>query len=155
MLSFTAPLPIRDGDPGDMWYTTDGVDKPTACNTHVSPHMDDYPTLWDIDKVRTNSVTGRPNYLTYITRGIHFVTTLADSGPAGVTPLRFFYWNYLMDIEFKPNYAAPNAVWPFSWKKNTANIGKVHTGGDSSVPMFTTASKPYNQSLTLNTTENA
>lgn len=149
----TSPLPIRDGDPGDFWYTSTAHEAPTACNVHVHPGMDDYPTVFALSKVRTNSLTGQPNFLTGLSRGIHFVTTLVASGPTGIKPLRFFYWNYLMDIDFRPNFANPNTVWPFTWKKNTSNLGGVHTGADSTVPLFTTATTPFNSSLTESVSE--
>ena len=147
MVRWTSPLPIRDGDPDDFWFSSAAHEAPTACNVHINPRMADYPTLFQIPKVRTNSLTKQSNYLTGLTRGIHFVTTLVASGPGGIRPLRFFYWNYLMDIDFRPNFAQPNAAWPFTWKKNTANLGRVLTGADSTIPLFKTATKPYNSSL--------
>lgn len=148
IVRWTSPLPIRDGDPGDFWYASTAHEASTACNVHVHPRMDDSPTLWQIPKVLKNSLTGQSNFLMGLTRGIHFVTTLVASGPTGIKPLRFFYWNYLMDIDFHPNFALPNAVWPFTWKKNKANLGRVHTGADSTIHLFKTATKPFNSSLT-------
>jgi len=153
MMSFDAPLPIRDGEPGTMWYRADNVATPAACNEHIEPHMDDYPSLTDIPKVRTNSLTSKQNFLSYITRGVHFVTTLVDDGPSGVTPLRFFYWNYLMDISFKPNYANTTEAWPFTWSKNRGHADRVHKGGSSSVPLFTTASTAYREAVQTNIAE--
>jgi len=150
---YSVQLPIRDGPPGTFWYATTAHETPTGCNVHVGPKMDDYPTIFNLVKVHTNSKTGQPNYLTGVRRGISFVTTLVASGPTGVQPLRFFYWNYQMAVDFTPNYAAPNAVWPFTWKKNTANLGRVHTGASGTVPLFTTATTPFNQSLNKSVTE--
>jgi hypothetical protein len=144
----SAPVPIRDGEPGTMWYDSSLIESPTTCNTRVHPRIDDYPTIFLLPKVHPNSLTGQPNYLTGVRRGIGFVTTLVASGPGGVNPLRFFYWNYQMEIDFQPNHTAPNAAWPFTWKKNTVNLGSVHTGRDSSVPLFASASTPYNASIT-------
>lgn len=153
IMSFDTPLPIRDGEPGTMWYRSDNVATPTKCNEQIDPHMDDYPSLNDIPKVRENSLTGKKNFLSYITRGLHFVTTLVDDGPSGVTPLRFFYWNYLMDISFKPNFASATDAWPFTWSKNRGNADRVHKGGSSSVPLFTTASSSFREEVKTNISE--
>jgi hypothetical protein len=148
VINYSAPLPIRDGAGGSMWYGRDSNVRPTACNTHVHPTIDDYPTLWSIPKVRLNSVTRRHNYLKRITREIRFVTTLVASGPRGVQALRHFPWRYLMDIRFQPNYAAINAAWPFEWVSNSATADAVQPGASSGVPLFTTASTPYNAAIT-------
>jgi hypothetical protein len=127
-----------------MWYAADNNARPTACGDRVNTHMDDYPTIFSVAKYGTNSKTGQTNYLTGVRRGIGFVTTLVASRAAGVQPLRFFYWNYQMSIDFTPNYSDPDAVWPFHWNVNRANLGDVHTGASGSVPLFTTPSPPYN-----------
>ncbi len=147
ILTMRAPSPIRDGPPGTMWYATTAHEAPSGCNTHVTPSMDDYPTIFQMAKMRTNSRTGQPNYLTGVRRGIAFVTTLVASTPTGVTPLRYFYWNYQMSIDFTPNRSNVNAVWPHNWNLNRANIGRVHTGQDRTVPIFTSASAPYGSSI--------
>lgn len=147
-LKYKVPLPIRDGDPGAMWYNATSHAKPSRCGDRVKPSMDDYPTIFNLPKEHMNTKTNKSNYLRSITRGIHFVTTLVASGPTGVHPLRFFYWNYQMDINFKPNYTNVNAQWGHTWVKNKANLGGVGKGKDGKVPIFTTGTKPYNQSLT-------
>jgi len=153
IVRYSVPLPIRDGESGIFWYASTAHETPAGCNTHVNPGMDDYPTIFTLDKVHMNASTGQPNYLTGVRRGIAFVTTLVASGPAGVQPLRFFYWNYQMEIDFRPDYNDPNAEWPFEWKKNTANLGRVHHGADPTVPIFTNPTPPFNQSLNMNVTE--
>ena len=153
ILKANVALPIRDGEPGTFWYASTAHESPTGCNVDVEPGMDDYPTIWDVDKVRPNGQTGQPNYLTGITRGLHLVTTLIATNGSAVIPLRHFYWNYLMDIRFTPNYASPQSAWPFAWEKNQANLGGVGRGRSGSVPMFTTATTPYNQSLTWTANE--
>jgi hypothetical protein len=147
IVKWTSPLPIRDGDPGDFWYSSSAHQAPTSCGVRVNPEMSDTPTIFALPKERVNSLTGQSNFLMGLTRGIHFVTTLVASGPTGIKPLRFFYWNYLMDIDFRPNFTHPKATWPFSWKKNIANLGAVHTGADSTIPLFKTATTPFNSSL--------
>ena len=148
IIKFTVPLPIRDGDdPGIMWYTGTAHETPAGCNVHVNPGMDDYPTIFRVDKVHHNTHTGHPNYLTGVRRGIGFVTTLVASGPDGVQPLRFFYWNINMSVDLTPDYNHPNAAWPFVWKKNTVNVGKVHKGADPIVPIFAGPTPLYVPSL--------
>jgi hypothetical protein len=151
VITHTVPLPIRDGNVSDFWYSSHAT--PTGCGVRVTPLMSDYPTIFTLPKVHNNSRTGQPNHLTGVGRGIAFVTTLVESGPGGINPLRHFYWNYQMEIEFRPNRASPNTAWPFTWKKNQANLGAVHHGADGAVPIFTTASTPYNQSLTEHVSE--
>ena len=136
-----------------MWYEPANNASPSACGDIVNTHMDDYPTIFSVAKSGVNSKTGKTNYLTGVRRGIGFVTTLVASSAAGVQPLRFFYWNYQMSIDFTPNYTSPNAVWPFSWNVNRANLGDVHTGRSSSVPLFTTPTPPYNSVRTNQTIE--
>lgn len=151
VIKHTVPLPIRDGNVSDFWYSSH--ETPAGCGVRVNPIMSDSPVIFTLPKVHNNSRTGQPNHLTGVGRGIAFVTTLVESGPGGVHPLRHFYWNYQMEIDFTPNRAAPTTAWPFTWKKNRANLGAVHSGADGAVPIFTTASTPYNQSLTENISE--
>ncbi len=149
---FGVQLPIGDGDdPASIWYHDTAHARPAGCNARVAPHIDDYPTLFQIPKVRLNTRTNRRNYLRGVSRGIHFVTTLVDSNPAGVEPLRFFYWNYQMEIEFTPNPAQPATAWPFAWKQNKANLERaVHVGQDDTVPLFTAPSPRFNASIIPN-----
>ncbi len=146
-------LPIRDGDPSTFWYTDSAHEGVASCGGTVTPHMDDYPTIFDIQKVETNTITGEPNYLTGIIRGMHFVVFLVATDGTRFIPLKHFYWNYWMDIRFRPNYSHPTAVWPFDWRKNRASIGGVINGGSRSIPMFTTATTPYNHALSLSVHE--
>jgi hypothetical protein len=153
--SWLVPLPIRDGESGTAWYSGTAQQSPTACGTHVHPVLDDYPTLFTFPKVHANSLTGQPNYLTGVTRGIHFVSTLAAQNPSGFEPLRFFYWNFQMSIDLRPDTAHPQHPWPFTWRTNRANVGAVQAGSDPTVPLFTTPTKPYNDSLTMQTQESS
>ncbi len=146
-------LPIRDGDPSTFWYDNSAHQGAVSCGATVTPHMDDYPTIFDIQKVETNTVTGEPNYLTGIIRGIHFVVFLVATDGTRFIPLKHFYWNYWMDIRFRPNYTDPTAVWPFDWRKNRSSVGGVINGGSRSIPMFTTPTTPYNHGLSLLTYE--
>ncbi|UCF91851.1 MAG: DUF4157 domain-containing protein [Desulfobacterales bacterium] len=162
IVRYGVPLPIRDGDPATMWYEPALNAVPAHCNSHARPSINDYPTLFLVPKVRMNALTGQPNYLTGVSRGMHFVTTLVAAAvhPAGlaapvVQPLRFFYWNYLMDITFQSNHAEPNAAWPFVWKKNKAHPGGIHSGADPAVPYFTAPTAVYNANLVPNVNERA
>ena len=153
ILRFTVSVPIRDGDPATFWYDPSGNGRPAGCGSNVPVRMDDYPTIFMLAKARQNSSTGQLNYLTGIRRGISFVTTLVAMSATQTHPLRHFHWNYQMSIDFRPNYASLTAVWPFTWNKNTANLDRVYSGKSASVPMFTTATVPYNQALVPNVTE--
>ena len=148
---YTVTLPIRDGERSSMWYVDSdpGRISPTACNVHVNPSMDDYPTIFSLPKVHRNTITRHDNYLGGVIRGLFLLTTLVASGPGGVIPLRHFRWNYQMDIDFTPNPAAVNRDWPFRWIQNAANAGAVQNGADATVPIFTTSTPTYNRSLIL------
>lgn len=146
IMRITSPTPIRDGDPSSMWYSSHV--SPTACNNTVQAEISDYPTIFNLEKTVTNSVTSQTNYLTGLDRGIHFVTTLVATDGSTVRPLRHFYWNYWMAIRFRPNYSNVNADWPFTWRTNRASLGRIRRGRDGAVPIFTTASNTYNRSLT-------
>jgi hypothetical protein len=152
VIRYMVTLPVRDGDPNTMWYepSSPGAVSPAGCNTRLNPNplMDDYPTIFNLSKVHQNSVRGQSNYLDNVSRGIFFVTTLVASGPGGVIPLRHFFWHYLMDINFTPNYTNTNGAWPFQWNLNNAVPGPILNGSASVVPLFTTPSGTYNQSLT-------
>ena len=147
IIKWTVPLPIRDGDPGTFWYTSGAHASPAGCGSRVNVAMDDYPTIFGLPKVHNNTRTGQPNYLTGVRRGMHFVTTLAEVHGGNVEPLRHFFWNYQMSIDFRPNYGSVAAVWPFTWNENRANHGRVHSGASSTVPVFIAAAPRYNGSI--------
>jgi len=143
----TSPLPVRDGEAGIRWYASTAHASPTACGDRVTASMDDYPTVFNLSKVRRNSRTRKDNHLTGVRRGISFVTTLVAIEGSSVHPLRHFYWNYQMSIDFRPNRSSVTAVWPFTWNRNRANLGRVRSGASGAVPMFTTASPRYGSML--------
>lgn len=146
--------PIRDGEPGEFWYELSGNRNNTACGGEVEPHIGDYPTINNMSKVRVNTLTGQSNFLRLVKRVIGFVTTLvAHSTATGVQPLRFFTWTYQMGISFTPDYDNPNTVWPFTWHTNSTTLGDVHVGQHPTVPLFTTATATYNNSLNEEVTE--
>ncbi len=155
VIEYKVSLPIRDeertfrGGGSSMWYSNNvpGRISPAACNMRVNPEMNDYPTIWWLPKVHRNTRHRAANYLTGVFRGMTFLTTLVASGPGGVIPLRHFQWFYMMDIDFTPNYAAVNQVWPFRWNVNKAYSTTVQNGADKNIPIFTTATPTYNQLL--------
>ena len=140
--------PIRDGEPGSLWYEHTQNATASACGDHVKPSIGDYPTIHSLDKVRVNSLTGQNNFFAAIKRTMGFVTTLVSSeSAAGVQPLRFFLWGLQMSMSFTPNFADVDAVWPSRWIENSAMLGEVFPGTDSTVPLFTTASDTYNAAV--------
>jgi hypothetical protein len=153
IVKFTVDLPIRDGAPGSFWYEPSQNATPGSCGVRVKPGFGDYPTIFDLAKVRNNSKTGQDNFLAAVKRTIGFVTTLVASGPAGVEPLRFFLWTFQMATSFTPDPANPNDEWTFNWIENSVTLRDVHRGADATVPLFTTVTDTYNNSLTEDVTE--
>lgn len=144
---YTCPLPIRDGDSGTFWYADSAHAAPSGCNATVNPSMSDTPIMSSVVKVQQNSVTGQDNFLTGIIRGIHFVTTLVAVVDGNVRPLKHFYWNFWMDLRFRPNYTSPTDAWSFEWRVNRSTIGGLINGGSRSIPIFTTPTSPYNDEI--------
>ena len=143
-----SPLPIRDGDPGMIWYSASTQAKLTGCNAPVTVTLNDNPLIFLLQKHINNTKTNKQNYLTGVSRGMHFVAFLVAQAPDGsITPLKSFYWNIHMEIAFSPNYVNPASEWPFKWKKNRGVHGKVFSGGVKDVPYFTKPNPRYNDSL--------
>ncbi len=150
VVPFHVPLPIRDGEErGSMWYSEISHADPAGCNVHVRPRLDDNPLLNSIRKVRTDA-SNQPCFLTEINREISFATILAESGPTGVNPLRHFNWSYHMSIRFEPNFANPEAAWPFNWIRNIG-VPEAHQPGGGTVPFFTDAGTSFNRAITEGT----
>ena len=144
-----SPLPIRDGNPGMIWYSSAAQAKFVGCNTPVQVTLDDYPTIFFLQKYRNNIKTNKRNYLTGVSRGMHFVAFLvAQASNGSIIPLKYFYWNFHMDITFSPNYNNLTSLWLFQWKKNRSVHSRLFSGASRSVPFFTVSAPRYNDSLT-------
>jgi hypothetical protein len=151
-VNWTVDLPIRDGDPGNMWYEPTANATATACNQHVTPRIGDYPTIQGLPKRRTNGSTGRDNFLHSVRRTMGFATTLVAAHGTTVRPLRNFLWSYNMAITFTADPANVDDPWPFNWITNSTRVLDPNPGA-STVPLFADTSATYNQSLVENVTE--
>jgi hypothetical protein len=146
---YTCSTPIRDGSPGVIWYSNSsfGHRRANACGARLPLSVSDYPTIFRLGKTGRHPQTQQPMYLRRISRGMNFVTVLVAKSGSRIIPLRHFYWYHRVDIRFRPNYLNPNANWAYAWRTNRNTRSSTRRGGGQA-RYFTTATRPYNQSLT-------
>ena len=151
-VTWTVDLSIRDAAPGSMWYEPSSNASPSGCNQQLEVQTGDYPTIQLMPKSRTNTRTGRENYLRAVRRTMGFVTTLVASDGSEVVPLRFFLWSYNMAIGFDADPSDVDGEWKYDWITNSARMLPHHAGTDATVPLETSGNR-YNASLTSAVTE--